>query len=313
MTRVPKIERDFARADLASVTGLLAQLGHEDVMARIGLEARRNELQQTIAAFDEIGAEPVASAALFFGGTPVISARGIETGFAGAAVTKFQDIVAKILADRTSGLGERGVVPNKGASTLHITNIVRGSFGFLLEEIQPQQPLLDTALKSAVDGTIQLLDALGEPDEEMFRTAVEATDPRVFDTAREFFKLMHESSATLRVVAGDTDRSFGAEAVARAADRAASTTVEEIAEQMEGELGGVLPDAHQFEFRTKGPRGTIRGRVERVLSAMQLAQFNREYVDIDAVADFRIKRVLRNGAIVRESFVLTALRRRKSA
>ena len=37
---------------------------------------------------------------------------------------------------RSGGLGQRGIVPNKGASTLHITNIVRGSFGFLLEEVQ---------------------------------------------------------------------------------------------------------------------------------------------------------------------------------
>ena len=69
-------------------TGLLAQLGDEDVMARLGLEARRDELQQTIAHLDEARREPVASAALFFGGGPVIGARGIESEFAGSAVTE---------------------------------------------------------------------------------------------------------------------------------------------------------------------------------------------------------------------------------
>jgi hypothetical protein len=49
VTGLRKLERDFVSADLAAVTGLLAQLGDEDVMARMGLESRRDELQQTIA------------------------------------------------------------------------------------------------------------------------------------------------------------------------------------------------------------------------------------------------------------------------
>jgi hypothetical protein len=307
MTSLRKLERDFVRADLAAVTGLLAQLDDEDVMARLGLEARQDELKQTIAHLDEAGDEPVASAALFFGGGPVIGARGIESEFAGSAVTKFQDIVAKVLAHESGGLGQRGIVPNKSASTLHITNIVRGSFGFLLEEVHPQQPLMETSLKMAVDEATRLLEALGEPDEEQFRTAVEATDDRVLGTAREFFELMRQSGATLRLVAGETDRSFGSEAVARAAERATSTTVEDAEETIRGQLAGVLPDAHQFEFRAGPDRGTIRGKVSRTFAADQLARFNRDWVNVDATVRVNVKRVRRNGAVVRESFTLLAL------
>ncbi len=307
MTSLRKLERDFAHADLAAVQGLLAQLGDEDIMARFGLEARRDELQQTIEALDAAPDEPVASAALFFGGGPVIGARGIESEFAGSAVTKFQDIVAKVLAHETGGLGQRGIVPNKGASTLHITNIVRGSFGFLLEEVQPQQQMLESSLKEAVDEATRLLDALGEPDEERFRSAVETIDQRVLGTAREFFDLMRQSGATLRLVAGETDRSFGADAVARAAERATSTTVEDSEETIRGQLAGVLPDAHQFEFRTGAERGTIRGKVNRALPADQLARFNRDWVNVDATARLHVKRVRRSGAVVRESFTLLAL------
>ena len=307
MTSLRKLERDFAHADLAAVQGLLAQLGDEDIMARFGLEARRDELQQTIEALDAAPDEPVASAALFFGGGPVIGARGIESEFAGSAVTKFQDIVAKVLAHETGGLGQRGIVPNKGASTLHITNIVRGSFGFLLEEVQPQQQMLESSLKEAVDEATRLLDALGEPDEERFRSAVETIDQRVLGTAREFFDLMRQSGATLRLVAGETDRSFGADAVARAAERATSTTVEDSEETIRGQLAGVLPDAHQFEFRTGAERGTIRGKVNRALPADQLTRFNRDWVNVDATARLHVKRVRRSGAVVRESFTLLAL------
>jgi hypothetical protein len=90
MTRLKKLERDFATADIAAVNGVLAQLGDEDVMTRFGLEARLEELQQSLAALGDADEEPTAAAALFFGGEPVLGARGIESEFGGTAVTKFQ-------------------------------------------------------------------------------------------------------------------------------------------------------------------------------------------------------------------------------
>jgi hypothetical protein len=229
-----KLDRDFAQADIAAVSSLLSQLSDEDVMSRFGLEARLEELRQNLAQIEVAEDQPTASAALFFGGRPVVGARGIESEFAGAAVTKFQDFVAKVLAHEAGGLGPRGIVPHKAASTLHITNIVRESFGFLLEEVQPQQQMVKTTLKDAVEEAARLLDAFGEPDEEQFRSAAEMLDQRVLGTAREFFDLMRQNGATLRLVAGATDRSFGSEAVARAAERATSTTVEDGEETIRG-------------------------------------------------------------------------------
>jgi hypothetical protein len=167
--------------------------------------------------------------------------------------------------------------------------------------------MVSTSLKEAVREATRLLDAFGESDEEQFRSAVEKIDPRVLGTTREFFDLMRQNGATLRLVAGDIDQSFGIEAVARAADRATSTKVEDTEETIVGQLAGVLPDAHQFEFRTGADRGTIKGRVERTFSPDQLADFNRTLVNVDAVAHFRVRRVLRNEAVVRESFILLKL------
>jgi hypothetical protein len=127
-------------------------------------------------------------AALFFGGRPVAGARGIESEFGGNAISKFQDLVAKLLAEEGgSRLGQRGVVPNKAAATLHVTNVVRGSFGFLFEQIEPQHELIDTALKTAVEKASQVLNVLAKPDEEEFRKGVETVDQRVLATVGEFF------------------------------------------------------------------------------------------------------------------------------
>ena len=306
MTATRKLERDFAYADLAAVNALLSRLTDEDIMTRVGLEARVEELQQSSAELEHVREAPTASALLFFGGRPVFGSRGIESEFAGNAVMKFQDIVAKVLADETGRLGQRGVVANKAAATLHITNIVRGSFGFLLEETQSQPPLLDSQLKTAVDDASRLLEAFGEPDEEEFRSAVETIDQRVLGTARAFFDLMRHNGATLRLVAGNLDRSFGVEAVERAADRATSTSVEDAEETLAGQLAGVLPDAHQFEFRT-AEQGTIRGRVDRTLKAAELAGFNKDWVNVDALARVIVRRVRSEGAVVRETYTLAGL------
>ena len=310
MSSLRKIDRDFAKADLAAVGALLDQMTDDDMMARIGLESRRDELLATINSFNQEMIASAASAALFFGGRPVIGNRGIETEFGTDAVAKFQDLVAKVLAQHSGGLGQRGTVPNKSSATLHITDIVRGSFGFLLEEVESQGQIVDTALKTAVDDTSHLLEAFSETDEEVFRSAVESADSRVLTTAREFFEIMRSNGATMRLVVGDADKSFGDDAVARAADRATSTTVEETAEPVAGRLAGVLPEARQFEFNTAA--GTIRGRIDKSLSGDVVASFNRD-LGIEATARVLVKRVKRSGAIVRESYVLLALEPRQAS
>lgn len=304
MSSMRKLERDYLKANIAAVTGLIERVGSRDVMSRFSLKSQLAELQDALAKFEAAPAETFASAALFFGGKPVIGSQGIESGFAGSAVEQFQDLVSMIHANDTGGLAERGTVPRRAASTLHITNVVRGSFGFLLEEVQPQLQIMDSPLKSAVDEATRLLDAFGEEDEENFRTAVEEIDQRILASTQGFFDLMRRSGATMRLVAGNADRSFNAEAVARAADRAKTTTVEEVEEDLAGQLAGVLPESHQFEFRVADDRTTIKGKVDRDLPAHQLGLMGKELVNVNAKARLKVKRVSRNQVVVRERYTL---------
>lgn len=307
MTSLRKLERDYITANISEVTALLDKIGDRDVMSRFGLEDQLSELNEALTRLDAMSPETLASAALFFGGRPVLGSQGIETGFAGSAVGQFQDLVSMVHAHETVGLAERGTVPRRASSTLHITNIVRGSFGFLLEEVQPQLQMVDSSLKTAVDEATRLLKAFGEDDEEQFRSAVEEIDQRVLAASGEFFDLMRKSGATVRLVSGDTDRSFGSDVVARAVERAKTTTVVDDNEIVRGQLAGVLPESHQFEFRTDDERGTIRGAVDRNLTPLQLGLFNKEYVNANSRARLKVKRVLRNQAIVRERFTLVGI------
>jgi hypothetical protein len=307
MTNLRKLERDYIKANISAVAALLERVGDRDVMSRFGLQDQLEELTEALAKIEAAPAETFASAALFFGGRPVAGSQGIESGFAGSAVGQFQDLVSMIHAHETGGLAERGTVPRRASSTLHITNIVRGSFGFLLEEVEPQLQIVDSSLKTALDEATRLLKAFGEDDEEQFRTAVEEIDQRVLATTGEFFDLMRKSGATVRLVSGDTDRSFSSDAVARAVDRAKTTTVVDDQETVVGQLAGVLPESHQFEFRTGDERGTIRGKVDRDLTPHQLGLFNTEYVNVNSRARLKVKRVLRDQAVVRERYTLVGI------
>jgi hypothetical protein len=304
MISLRKIERDHLAADLAAVETLIGRLTDEDVMMRLGLEERREELRRELESLQE-SEGTTAAAALFFSGRPVVGGLGIESEFGGKAVWTFQDLVAKQFAQEAGGLGQRGIVPNKAATRLHITNVVRGSFGFLLEELEPS--LLDSSLKAAVDNVSRLMAAFGEDDEDRFEAAVENIDQRVLATAREFFSLMRQDGATFRIVAGETDRSFDAALVERAAERASLTEVDDVDDQIAGILAGVLPDAHMFEFRTDGERGVIRGKVDKAIPTADLMALSREWLEKPSRAIVTVRRVLRAHEVVRESFTLLSL------
>jgi hypothetical protein len=285
---------------------MIARLTDEDVMMRMSLEDRRAELLGELASLPT-GGEMLASAAMFFGGRPVVGGLGIESDFAGKAASIFQDLVAKQTAEETFGLAQRGVVPNKSGTRLHITDVVRGSFGFLFEELEPNAPLIDTSLKLAVDHVSALLSAFAEVDEAQFQTAVESVDARVLATAEQFFSLMRQEGATLRIIAGEFDRTFDVASVERAAERAKVTTVVDKEERIPGQLAGVLPDGHMFEFRSAGPRGVIRGKVDKEISSVEADAMNTNWRNRPIVATVAVRQVIKDGEVVRESFTLRTL------
>jgi len=306
MTALRKMERDRLEGELAALTRALKSLGEEDVVMQMGFEDRLFELQQQL---DIVKAHPLpntASAALFFGGNPVIGSRGIESEFGSKAVGFFQDLVSKQYASEAGGLGQRGVVRDKGSTRLHITNVVRGSFGFMLEEIDNQAGLIDSPLKDSVDHVADLIAAFGDDDEERFQTAIEEIDDRVLGTTREFFALMRLNGATFRIVNGERDRAFSAPVIERAERRATTTHVTDREEVIPGIYVAALPDAHQLEFRADD-RGTIRVRIDRAIPSDEILQLNRQWIETPVIGRFSVRRITKDEEVVRETFKLISI------
>ena len=307
MSSLRKIERDYLAADLATVSGLLDNLTDEDVMMRFNLRARKEELQSKLETFGDLHVA-TASAALFFGGRPVAGSIGIESEFGGNVVAKFQDLVAKIVAEREPrGLGQRGVIANKAATRLHITNVVRGSFGFLLEEVNSQGELVDTTLKEAVEDASKLLGAFGEEDEERFEMAVETADHRVLKTAHEFFQILKDDEATFKLVVGLSEKEFNSGAITRASERAIATIIDDQQDVLTGRLTGILPVSHEFEFHSEKTQGVVKGKVDKAITTVELSEFYNQWNGKRCRAIVRVRRVLRNQIPSRQSYTLNRI------
>ena len=301
-----KLERDFVSANLAAVEALLAEMTDEDDLSAMSLEAHRDELRAELAKM-EATPETTASATLFFSGRPVIANRGIEAEFGADAAKSYQDIVTRQFAYRQTGrLGQRGNIPGRDQSKLYITHVVRGSFGFRLEELAPQTPLLASALKEAMDETARVMLAFAEPDEEVSLASVTNLDGRVLDAVRGFFDLMRRSDAVFRLVSGELDRPFDRAAVQRAAERASITTLRESDESLDGELAGVLPERRLFEYRTAG-LGTIGGVLGADLADDEVARLNLDWVGKPSRVTVRTRQAVRGERTSRPGYTLLAI------
>lgn len=123
-------------AELATLNSLLSNLAADDVLGRLGLQSRREEIQQELGAL-RANPETVASIALMFGGRPVLGSRGIEAAFASEVVAKFQDLVTNVWGTAEGAdLPARGPVPDREQSQLHITSLLHGSGRFSLARIK---------------------------------------------------------------------------------------------------------------------------------------------------------------------------------
>lgn len=100
---------------------------------------------------------------------------------------------------------------------MHITNVERGSFGFLMQELQPQTQLVPSGLQVAVTGASCLIAAFSSSNEQQFQDAAADVDQRALATAGDFFGYLRQNSATFRLVTGEQDRSFTSADIAIAA------------------------------------------------------------------------------------------------
>jgi hypothetical protein len=263
------------RAELASIESLLGEIPEADIVGRYSLESRKRSLAAQLREAEE-GVDTLASTALYFSGTPVIGSMGIDAQFASKAIAGYQDLVSKILVNPDPRTEPSVVTARSNTDQLHVTALLHGSLGFLIEELEPRAvPLFPTPLKQATDRADDVIVQLADASDEGFEQQIEFLAPPVFNAARHFFTTLHRAEASMRLVDASHDATLRRDDIDRAFVRLEDSSVDEGDFIEEGLLIGIIPVGGRFEFRRDSGE-LVTGKVATTLSEAYLQRLENE-------------------------------------
>lgn len=276
---------------------------------RIMWEQRLADIDRQIEEL-RVDRRKTANVALVFDGLPVVGQGDIRLDFTTEVLGTYQKIIAASLASiREFQVAQKGVVKGSKNSKLYIRDIVRGSMGFVLEELSPPQTeMFDTPLKSAVDNTTQFLDTLNTDSDESFNAAIDSASPRMVSAVQKFTKILKDAGATAKVVGDQHKVSLGLPEVNRLFDRFTNVVVEEQEVVIKGILRGILPDSHDFELLNEQD-GVLKGAAsdELITKYIDDAEFKDMLLLKPVVAYLRYTRTYRASRLLKEQVTLENL------
>ena len=303
-----QFERDFLAADLAAAKALLKERSRdEDPIGHFQFSQRVEALESTLARhLDE--REKTAEIAIYFQGRPVQGIRGIAADFASKSLAEFQNIVSNLYAATDGLLGARGPIPQRERSQLLVTDVARGSFGFVLEQAEAPD-LIESALKNIVFQAVDLVSNTASPDDGIFANTIDSIDTRVLSSLRNFFKILGEAQASVRMVDQVHNRHLADEDITRARNRIESATIEEVEETKIGKLY-IMPDDRRFEFHPGDQMDSIKGRV--TIPCMDaLTNGGREvipgFIGPTIQINLRKRIIISEGNTTRSSYILVSV------
>lgn len=276
---VTKIHKDAIRGEIANLREMLNGPASKDRLGALSLRQRLTNLEKQLAS-DESQAKNVASVALIFDGGAVRGSSAIDADFAGKALQEYQELVTKQMAHSDlGGLAQRGPLPAEQhrRSRLNVTDLVHGSFGFVLEEDgSDQSELFESATMLAVSEVTDILSGVSSDSSVWFDKKLPELDARLFKTLKKFVSLLHKSSSTLKISEEKREIRIDSVGVLRAFNRVSHTEIDENDESVFGELLGIAPIQRRFDFRRGDSSEVISGAVAWNLSADYLRRIERD-------------------------------------
>jgi len=302
-----KLELDTLNAEISSLDFLISERVDDDPIGASQFLKRKNKLLEKVAAIQD-NASALASVGLFFGGSPVFGSKGIDSHFASSILNIFQAIVNKRYAFLENGaLSSRGPIPNSNNAKLMITDVARGSFGFILEE-NPKEVLADveTELKHVVDDVSGILAKISSADENIFTEVFEELDDRTLIDVRAFYEELASAKATLKIVDNENEYVLTADRINIAKGRMESVS---ISEEREFDVVGklyLLPSDKRFEIQVAGEDAPLRGRVSKgFIEAHSLSLDSL----VGSEASFRLtaRDMFKDGMIINTKYILESI------
>ncbi|MGV1869703.1 hypothetical protein [Agrobacterium rosae] len=249
-----------------------------------------------------------ASVALIFDGIPVIGRGDIRLDFSTDALSSYQRIISAALASQTElHVGSKGKVKGEARSKLYIRDIVRGSMGFILEELEPpQNDMFNTPLKNAVEEVTRLIERLGHGSKDDFDVVLNDTAPRLIGALQKFTKVLRDAGATTKIVGDEAQVALGLEDISRLNERFDDISVDEETQYFFGLFQGVLPFSREFELELLENQGTLTGTASDDLIEKYLndQQFRENLLLKPVTAQVKFTRSFRRKTLIKQQVTL---------
>lgn len=259
-----QLEQQYLQANLAQARAMLASAEEDDdLIGQHQVAQLVLQLEGKLLAMPNAISQAPAGVALFFGGRPVVGSHGIHADFGSKAIERFQTIVSqRFAAEELGPLASKGRVPMKDATHLLVTDVVRGSFGFVLQGApQDATHALDTTLKDVVDKVADTISRVAAQDDALFDGAVAEIDERQKGALTEFFKLLDTEGATMRIVEGERDFELDQASVQRARHRVENMRITDRTQELEGQIVGWTDYSAKFELRLHVGHELVQGSI----------------------------------------------------
>ncbi len=264
---------------------------------------RANALRAELATLPEDGLE--ARTVLFFTGKPVSGSAGIDAQFVSSVLQPFLEMVkSQYAADKHGSVGERGPRKDEDEARLMLTGTPRGSFGLELSAPHSDDLFAEERLASVLVQLTRVIEAAGESDEG-FLLNLDNIEERAFHRLPDFFKVLKDEEADLRMQTGDIELTMTQERVARAFERVSSSHTTDKEVEVHGVFRGATLDTWRFDFRTEEGE-QISGRLSPDLDEDRVAEMF-SLANKGTTAKLRQITTVLPGGAMRRRFVLLDL------
>ncbi len=277
-------------SEITELEALLNEIPKENVLERMGFEARLETARESIEGMKK--QEFAKKAKLVFRGEPVSGSYGINAEFATKAVGKFVDAVTTIAASVADNLKNRGRVPDKQKNQLFITGTAIGSFGFEFEVPQVEKKDLfpePSDVEKALNKVQELFQLTVNGSDDQVAEIVDEIHPRAVKKAADFLDYIATQEAWCGMeFKGNTFRFHGIEQLRQSAVRLQEDNIHESDAEFSGEFQGVLPASRTFEFKLQNG-DIIRGKIGAGIEDADV--LNRAYLHTEVDIQFHVIKV----------------------
>ena len=261
----------FLLSERTTLRELIERSHPEDVISRMSLERRLQEVEATLESYEGIPPD-IVKARLTFSGKPVVGCRGIDGDFGTDAPNAFFEALVAIGASQRqhTPLASQGPIPNRENYRLLITNTVRGSFGFQFEDASPQLALAGekTPVELAIERVKEVLHA-SVGDDEQLAEAIADTDRRALKSLQDFLKKVADNDAVCALeFKGDVFRFRDTAQVRRSENRLSQDYIKDDDVTLMGQFLGFFPYHPRAQFRISSAKADfLIGEVGEIITA----------------------------------------------